>query len=50
MLNNWNDLAYFFAGETGIIYEFITEAYVKSTEAKALKNRLEEIHRFLGAL
>ncbi len=50
LLNNWNDLAYFFAGETGIMYEFITEAVVKSTEAEALKNRLEEIHRFLGAL
>jgi hypothetical protein len=50
LLNGWKDLAYFFAGETGIMYEFVTEAVVKSTEAEALKKRLEEIRRFLGVL
>jgi len=48
ILDSWNDLAYLFAGKTGLIYEFSTEEVIKSSEAKALMQRLEQLNRLTG--
>ena len=41
LMDDQNDLAYIFLGKTGLIYEFITEEVIKSTEVEPLLKRLE---------
>jgi len=40
LLNEQTDLAYIFAGQSGLLYEYITEEVIKATEPERLLERL----------
>ena len=45
ILDEQDDLAYIFFGNTGLIYEYITEEVIKSTEVAAIKDRLQFLEK-----
>lgn len=49
-LQSYSDLAYLFVGPSGLIYEFITEEVIKSTEADALLARLKFLETIRKAI
>lgn len=49
-INEFNDLAYFFSGKTGILCEYVTDQVAQATEFVHLKKRLELIDQFAKAI
>ncbi len=50
MLDSWDDLAYLFAGGTGLICEYITEEVINATKVEAIMNRLKKLDQIAGVL
>lgn len=50
ILDAWDDLAYLFAGGTGLICEFITEEVINATKVEAIMPRLKKLEQIAGVL